>query len=101
VNKLTQYFKSLLLLSGLLLSACSYFPAAQDRESVPEILTIFPDGSMRLMGRLVPEEDVVIYADGFGGEKAAIKVRLEPLRPAFYRDSIIVKRLDNESIANQ
>ena len=101
MNKLTQYFKSILLLTVLMLSACSYFPAAEDRANVPEILTIFPDGSMRLMGRLVPEEDIIIYDDGFGGEKAAIKVRLEPLHPAFYRDSIIVKRLDNERIANQ
>lgn len=73
-------------------AACSHL-AEPVADRGPEILTIFPDGSMRLMDRLVPAEDVVIYPDGYGGEKAAIKVRLEPLHPAFYRDSIIVRRI--------
>ena len=93
--------KSIPIALLVLISACSYLPEVNRAADGPEILTVFPDGSMRLMGRLVPEEDVVIYADGFGGEKAAIKVRLEPLHPAFYRDSIIVKRLDNETVADK
>jgi len=48
---------------------------------------------MKLMDRLLPAEDVVIYPDGYGGEKAAVKVRLDPLHPSFYRDSIRVNRL--------
>ncbi len=74
------------------LVACGHVPevAVDDR---PEILTIFPDGSMKLEDRLIPAEDVVIYPDGYGGEKAAVKVRLEPLHPAFYRDSIVVRRI--------
>jgi hypothetical protein len=101
VNKLTLFLKLLFLLTGLLLSACSYLPEVDAKQDTPEILTVFPNGSMRLMGRLVPKEDVIIYPDGFGGEKAAIKVRLEPLHPAFYRDSIIVKRLDNSRVADK
>ena len=66
----------------------------------PEILTIFPDGSMKLEERLIPAEDVVIYPDGYGGEKAAVKVRLEPLHPAFYRDSIVVRRIGPTLVTN-
>jgi hypothetical protein len=100
VNGLTSGFKLLLLLAALQLPACSMIPPAETGPKQAEVLTIFPDGSMRLMGRLVPAEDIIIYADGFGGEKAAIKVRLEPLHPPFYRDSIIVKRLDNGRVAD-
>ena len=52
---------------------------------------------MKLMGRSVPEEDVVIYPDGYGGEKAAVIVRIEPLHPNFYRDTIIVRRVTGEA----
>ena len=76
----------------LLLAACSLLPQPPAGPPGPEILTIYPDGRMRLMGRPVPVEDVIIYPDGFGGEKAAIKVRMQPLHPDFYRDTIIVRR---------
>lgn len=81
-----------LLLVISLLAGCGLDPVIAGRDK-PEILTIFPDGTMKLMGRSVASEDIVIYPDGYGGEKAAIKVRLEPLHPAFYRDSIIVRRV--------
>lgn len=81
-----------LALTLAILAACSHAPEMAGTKE-PEILTIFPNGKMKLMGRLIPAEDVVIYPDGFGGEKAAVKVRLEPLHPAFYRDSIIVRRI--------
>lgn len=100
VNKLTVILNPLLLAGVVLLAGCSTLPEADKGPAGPETLTIHPDGSMRLMGRLIPEEDVVIYEDGFGGEKAAVKVRMEPLHPPFYRDSIVVKRLDNESVAD-
>jgi hypothetical protein len=81
-----------LVLAISLLAACGAAPVVADKKE-PEILTIFPDGSMKLMGRLLPAEDVVIYPDGYGGEKAAVKVRLDPLHPSFYRDSIRVNRI--------
>lgn len=72
---------------------CSSAPRQAAGDRVPEILTIYPDGSMELMGRPVPEEDVVIYPDGYGGEKAAVLVRIEPFHSNFYRDTIIVRRV--------
>jgi hypothetical protein len=82
----------LLVMAIVMLVACGHAPQVAEK-SRPEILTIFPDGSMKLEDRLIPAEDVVIYPDGYGGEKAAVKVRLEPLHPAFYRDSIVVRRI--------
>jgi len=84
----------------LLLSACSLPGENAAALKRPEILTIYPDGKMSLMGRPVAAEDIVIYPDGFGGERAAIKVRLEPLRPEFYRDTIIVHRINAEEMDN-
>jgi hypothetical protein len=89
---LSSFSRVSLLIAILLVAACSSGPVVVDTKQ-PEVLTILPDGTMRLMGRLLPAEDVVIYPDGYGGEKAAVKVRIEPLHPAFYRDSIIVKRI--------
>ncbi len=54
-------------------------------------LIVYSDGTMIFRNRIYNEEDVVIYEDGFGGEKAAVKM-LVPLHPDFYRDSIIVER---------
>ena len=50
------------------------------------------DGSMWLRDRPMPERDVIIYADGTGGEKAAVRIRMEPLHPDFFRDTIVVER---------
>lgn len=59
------------------------------------ILYIYEDGKMKFRSRYLNKEDVVIYEDGRGGEKAAVKVRV-PRYPDFYRDSINVVRVDNE-----
>ena len=101
MNKLTVFSKHALLVAALLLPACSLIPEAEKGPKEPEILTISADGSMRLMGRPIPAEDVVIYPDGYGGEKAAVKVSLEPLHPPFYRDTIIVKRLGTKPAADK
>lgn len=58
----------------------------------PEILTVRSDGSMWFRDRPLPERDVIIYPDGRGGEKAAVRVRVEPLHPDFFRDTIVVVR---------
>ncbi|MBL1142655.1 MAG: hypothetical protein HND53_11540 [Proteobacteria bacterium] len=61
----------------------------------PETLYVYEDGKMKLDSRYVDSKDVVIYPDGRGGEKAAIKVHF-PLHSDFYRDSIIVVRVVNK-----
>lgn len=61
-----------------------------------DILKVYPDGSMLLNERSIDSRDVVIYPDGRGGERAAIRMRV-PIHPDYYRDSIIVERKDSES----
>ena len=97
--KLTICLKVLIIGSSVLLAACSFTPEAQNTDE-PEILTIYPDGKMELMGRPIPPEDVIIYPDGYGGEKAAIKSGLQPLHPPFYRDTIIVERIEKEEVTD-
>jgi hypothetical protein len=46
---------------------------------------------MEFRNRKLPGEDVIIYPDGSGGERAAVKV-YDPLHPDYYRDSIRVER---------
>jgi len=89
-----------LVLAVILAAGCSLTPMLASDPEQPEVLTIYPDGSMKLMGKPIPKEDVVIYPDGYGGEKAAVKVRIEPLHPNFYRDTIIVKRVEPEENEN-
>lgn len=83
------------LLAGWMLSGCQFMqqpdPSVDSEE--PEILHIYPDGSMEFRGRPIPERDVVIYEDGFGGERAAVRIRMEPLHPDFFRDTIVVERV--------
>ena len=66
---------------------------ASDQSS--NTLVVYADGRMELNSRFVNKEDVVIYADGRGGERAAIKVRV-PIHSDFYRDSIIVVRVQKQ-----
>jgi hypothetical protein len=95
VKKMITFLKLLIVVSGIMLTACSTMPEENSVDE-PEILTIYPDGSMKLMGRQVAPEDIVIYPDGYGGEKAAIKSGLNPIHPPFYRDTIIVDRVVEE-----
>jgi len=85
------------LLASVLMTSCatSSQPVAERDQ---DILHIYPDGKMVFDGRVMNEEDVVIYDDGRGGERAAIKL-LVPLsrykkqnHSEFYRDTIIVER---------
>ncbi len=82
------------LLIATLISSCAFKPIASTEKKEPEILTVQTDGVMRYRDRTMPEKDVIIYEDGRGGERAAVKV-LVPLHPDYYRDSIIVKREEN------
>lgn len=83
-----------LAISGLLaviLSACALPPEKPPAAKVRKVLTVYPDGSMHLNNRPISPEDVVIYPDGYGGERAAVKVRV-PVHPDYYRDTIVVRR---------
>ncbi|MFT5395765.1 MAG: hypothetical protein ACI85N_000953 [Gammaproteobacteria bacterium] len=65
-------------------------------------LLVYEDGRMKFNSRFVNDDEVVIYNDGRGGERAAIKVRV-PIHSDFYRDSIIVVRVADqfdESVAD-
>jgi hypothetical protein len=80
-------------MASLAVAGCQSAPPVQQSAAAePEILVVHPDGTMQFRDRLMSEEDVIIYADGRGGEKAAIRVRREPLHPDFFRDTIIVER---------
>jgi len=69
-------------------------------KSEPEILTVYPDGTMEFRNRIMNEDEVIIYSDGKGGERAAVKL-WTPLRSRIrednvvYRDTIIVDRVDS------
>ena len=69
---------------------------AKSHEKKKEILVIYADGTMMLNGRTMNKEDVVIYPDGYGGERAAVRVFVAPLHPDFFRDTIPVDRIDVE-----
>jgi hypothetical protein len=63
------------VLSGLIMVSCALDPPAEVTEiKGPEILYIHPDGTMIFRGRIMNEEDVIIYEDGRGGETVERKV---------------------------
>lgn len=89
--------KNLILLIALCgMAACAIQSPVTQAQREPEILTVQSDGVMIFNDRTMNEEDVVIYPDGFGGERAAIKMRM-PLKPDFYRDTIRVHREDGQT----
>ncbi len=84
---------AVLLLSLSFLTACTPTKlAVVSKEGDNKRLFVLPDGTMEFKGRVVPSEDVVIYNDGRGGERAAVKLDL-PLYNHAYRDSILVERI--------
>lgn len=80
------------LFASLLIASCATTQkpvVAGEKE--PEVLYIYPDGTMEFDGRIKNKEDVVIYQDGRGGERAAVKIII-PRYPDVYRDTITVVR---------
>ena len=79
----------------LTVASCSTIQSTADqpREKKKEVLIIYADGTMMLNGRVMNEKDVVIYPDGSGGERAAVRVFV-PLHPDFFRDTIPVDRIE-------
>jgi len=78
------------LLTGVLFSATSVIAEEADVKE-QEIFYIYADGLMEFKGRIMNKKDVVIYADGRGGELAAVKLNV-PRHADFYRANIIVVR---------
>jgi hypothetical protein len=89
----------------ILLLTCGLYACTHDRFTAKqhtgtEVLTVQADGTMYFRERAMSEDDVIIYADGFGGERAAVKVYV-PLKNDFYRDSIKVYRVTPDPIMSQ
>jgi hypothetical protein len=88
VIQLARYRKALPAVLALALAGClAHAPIEK-----PEKLIVYSDGSMEFRNKPIPERDVIIYPDGYGGEKAAVRIRMEPLHPDFFRDTIVVER---------
>jgi hypothetical protein len=82
----------IILLVGLLIASCATAKKpVMAGEKEQEILYIYPDGVMEFKGRIMNEEDVVVYRDGNRGERAGVKLMI-PLHPDAYRDNITVER---------
>ena len=92
MNHIPLYAATTLALSALVIGCVSNSPTTRVDNSLPETLTVREDGSMWLRERPMPNRDVIIYADGTRGEKAAVRIRMEPLHPDFFRDTIVVER---------
>lgn len=82
-----------LLLVFLSLFACATEPQNKIFNNEPEKLIVHPDGTKQFRDRKLPDKDVIIYDDGLGGERAAVKV-LDPLHSDYFRDSIVVERME-------
>ena len=85
-----------IICSCLSLAACNNSAMIKSARNEPDKLQIYSDGKMIFKDRIMPSDDVIIYPDGYGGEKAAVKL-YTPYHPPFYRDHIIVERLDKKS----
>lgn len=90
-HKLKFSFLIVILMSSMGCTSTATRNEVVDSDNINNRLVIYEDGRMKLNSRFVNSKDVVIYADGRGGERAAIKVRV-PKHSDFYRDSIIVVR---------
>jgi len=92
-----KYYTNILLLIVILSStACtSTMNHVAETSESDNTLLVYEDGRMEFNSRFVNEDEIVIYNDGRGGERAAIKVRV-PLHSDFYRDSIIVVRVADQ-----
>ena len=82
----------------MLVNACTMLPGQPPDTTDGDVLYVYDDGSMKLNDRFIDPDNVVIYPDGFGGERAALKMRV-PLHPDYYRDTIIVERASGQGDA--
>ena len=97
MNKYISHL-SILAITLLLNTACTTSPTTTrmaESANSDKILLIYEDGRMEFNSRFINKEEVVIYDDGRGGERAAVKVRV-PIHSDFYRDSIVVVRVEQQ-----
>ena len=94
---MNKYYTIISLLTVILSStACSSTMSnVLESSESDNTLLVYEDGRMEFNSRFVNEDEVVIYNDGRGGERAAIKVRV-PIHSDFYRDSIVVVRVADQ-----
>ena len=76
------------------LAGCNTAPVEPNYVAGPETLNIYNDGTLEFGDRTLNEEDVIIYPDGFGGERAAVRVDVPLSDNYYFRDSIRVHRED-------
>lgn len=80
----------------LLVAGCNQTrPAMISEADNKQTLYVLPDGTMEYKGRVMANDDVVIYQDGQGGERAAVKLYF-PLYSHAWRDTITVERVFND-----
>lgn len=89
---------ALVCLLSVASSGCAPVSEKQPVLDSVNVLYVYDDGTMKLNDRHVDPDHVVIYGDGFGGERAALKMRV-PLHPDYYRDTIIVEREPGKAAA--
>ncbi len=98
-----KYYTLITFLAFILFStACTSTYNVVESSEPDNTLLVYEDGRMEFNSRFLNDDEVVIYNDGRGGERAAIKVRV-PIHSDFYRDSITVVRVVDqldESIAD-
>lgn len=83
---------ALFLLASVLMTSCATsYQSIAVGEKEQEYLSVYPDGKMVFNGRIMNEEDVIIYDNGRGGEYAAVKLVI-PRHPDAFRNSIVVER---------
>ncbi len=64
------------------LASCAHDPFAEPLDQEKDKMIVYSDGTMEFRGRTYSTDNVVIYPDGFGGERAAVKLYV-PLHPDF------------------
>ena len=91
--KNTKMQAAALLVAGMLAGCTAAQPRDAAYTSPPQkkVLTVHADGKMLYRDRLVSPDDVIMYEDGRGGLRAAVRVRTEPVRPDFFADGIVVE----------
>lgn len=82
----------ILLFAGGLF-ACAHETYTAEQHNKPDVLIVQSDGTLYYRDRVMPPDDVILYDDGFGGERAAVKVYV-PYKNDFFRDSIRVVHED-------
>jgi len=109
-NKMEIYMTKrtiIFLLASVLMTSCASNQPVAVADIDRNVLHIYPDGKMILDGRSISEENVVIYSDGRGGERAAVKLIVPQNRyhnqphTDFYRDTIVVEREGIEVLDKQ